>query len=31
VLLEQKGVELEGPVPDWKRHGGWSGAAFWRD
>jgi outer membrane protein TolC len=31
VLLEQKGVELEGAVPDWKRHGGWSGAAFWRD
>ena len=30
-LLEQKGVELEGAVPDWKRHGGWSGAAFWRD
>lgn len=30
-LLEQKGVELEGEVPDWKRHGGWSGAAFWRD
>ncbi|HUP41822.1 MAG TPA: TolC family protein [Thermoanaerobaculia bacterium] len=31
VLLEQKGVELRGAVPDWQRHGGWSGAAFWRD
>jgi outer membrane protein TolC len=30
-LLEQKGVELEGAVPDWKRHGGWSSLAFWRE
>jgi HAE1 family hydrophobic/amphiphilic exporter-1 len=31
LLLEEKGVELEGEVPEWKRFGGWSNAAFWRD
>ena len=31
MLLEQKGVELEGEIPDYERFGGWSNAAFWRD